>query len=115
MPGGCEMAAWMTRNSRPARLKAAGVWGCLMILTAVCATPYRAQADGGVIYVDATHGYSSTDLASDLRQSLAGAFNYTLAEAETDQAVLERVAADPRNIGFVQRDHYAQYLRDHGD
>jgi hypothetical protein len=109
------MAAWMTRDDKPARPKAAVLCGCLLGLAAVCATPHRAQADGGVIYVDAAHGYSSADLASDLRQSLAEKFNYTLAEAETDQAVLERVAADPRNIGFVQRDHYVQYLRDHGD
>jgi len=109
------MAAWMARDGRPARPKSAGLCGCLIVLATIYATSYRAHAEGGVIYVNVPHGYSSIDLGSDLRQSLAEKFSYTLAEADSDQAVLERVAADPRNIGFVQRDHYVQYLRDHGD
>jgi hypothetical protein len=105
----------MARDGRPARPKSAGLCGCLIVLATIYATPYRAHAEGGVIYVNMPHGYSSIDLGSDLRQSLAEKFSYTLAETDSDQAVLERVAADPRNIGFVQRDHYVQYLRDHGD
>jgi hypothetical protein len=78
-------------------------------------TPAPAAADSGVIYANATQGYSSADLGSALLQSLAEKFKFTLAGADTDREVMERIAADPRSIGFVQRDLYVQYLRDHAD
>lgn len=68
-----------------------------------------------MIYIDAPQGYSSADLGSRLLQSLAANSKYTLAGADTDRQVMQRIAADPRSIGLVQRDFYVQYLRDHAD
>jgi len=78
-------------------------------------SPAPAAADSGVIYTNAPQGYSSADLGSALLQSLAEKFKFTLAGLDTDREVMERIAADPRSIGFVQRDLYVQYLRDHAD
>jgi hypothetical protein len=78
-------------------------------------TPAPAGAVSGVIYTNAPQGYSSAELGSTLRQSLAEKFNFTLAGIDTDREVMQRIAADPGSIGFVQRDHYLQYLRDHAD
>jgi hypothetical protein len=79
-------------------------------------SPSRAQADGGVIYIDAPQGYSSANIGAALLQSLGdNFFEFTLAGGDTEREVMQRVAADPRNIGLVQRDLYVQYLRDHAD
>ncbi len=91
------------------------VCGCLAVIGTSFVSPSRAKADGGVIYVDAPQGYSSADLGSALLQSLADKFALTLTGIDTDREVMQRIAADPRSIGLVQRDFYVQYLRDHAD
>ena len=92
--------------------------GCIAVLAAVSATPDSARAQdaviqAGVIYVNAPQRSSGPELVTNLRRSLASLSNYTISDADKDQDILQRVATDPRNIGFVQRDHYVQYLRDH--
>ena len=93
------------------------VCGCLAVIGGIFgwSMPAPAAADSGVIYTNAPQGYSSADLGSALLQSLAEKFRFTLAGLDTDREVMRRVAADPRSIGFVQRDLYVQYLRDHAD
>ncbi len=68
-----------------------------------------------MIYVDAPQGYSSADLGSALLQSLAEKFKFTLAGIDSEREVMQRIAADPRSIGLVQRDRYVRYVRDHAD
>jgi len=93
------------------------VCGCLAVIGGVfgLSAPAPAAGDSGVIYTNAPQGYSSADLGSALLQSLAAKFKYTLAGVDTDREVMQRIAAEPRSIGFVQRDLYVQYLRDHAD
>ena len=91
------------------------VCGGLAAIGASFVSPSPAQADGGVIYVNAAQGYSSADLASGLLHSLVEQFKFTLADLNGGQEVMQRIAADPRSIGLVQRDLYVQYLRDHAD
>jgi hypothetical protein len=93
------------------------VCGCLAVIGGIfgASSPAPAAADSGVIYTNAPQGYSSADLGSALLQSLAEKFKFTLAGLDSDREVMERIAADPRSIGFVQRDLYVQYLRDHAD
>ena len=91
----------------------AAAWGCLTISITPLVSP--ALADGGVIYVNAPQGYSSTDLGSTLAQSLAKNFRFTLAGTDTDREIMQRIAVHPHSIGLVQRDLYVQYLRDHAD
>jgi hypothetical protein len=78
-------------------------------------SPAPASADDGVIYVNAAQGYSSADLGSTLLHSLADQFKLTLSRLDGDREIMQRIAADPRSIGLVQRDLYVQYLRDHAD
>jgi len=85
------------------------------VIGASFASPSPAKADGGVIYVNAAQGYSSADLGSTLLQSLGKQFKFTLTDVDTDREVMQQIAADPGSIGFVQRDLYVQYLRDHAD
>jgi hypothetical protein len=91
------------------------VCGCLAVIGMSLGSPSRAKADGGVIYVDAPQGYSSADLGSALLQSLAEQFKFTLAGIDSEREVMQRIAADPRSIGLVQRDRYVRYVRDHAD
>jgi hypothetical protein len=123
------MAVWTLRGGEPGRagprLKSAAMAGCIAVLAMIWATSSTAHAQdavipnegipNGVIYVNAPQRSSGPALVATLRQSLAGLSNYTVSDADKDQDILQRVAADPRNIGFVQRDHYVQYLRDHSD
>jgi hypothetical protein len=88
--------------------------GCVAVLAAIVAKPSDARAQDGVIYVNAPQRSSGPELVTNLRRSLASLSNYTISDADKDHEILQRVAADPRSIGFVQRDHYIQYLRDHG-
>jgi len=98
--------------AEPSSLLVAGL-GCLAVIGMLFAGPARARAEPGVIYTDAPQGYSSADLGSVLLQSLSKEFKFTLAGVDSDREVMRRIAADPRNIGLVQRDLYVQYLRDH--
>jgi hypothetical protein len=113
------MAASAGTSGRPARLALNAllvvVYGCLGVIGTSFVSPSPAKADDGVIYVAAPQGYSSADLGSALLQSLADQFKFTLAGIDTDRDVMQRIAADPRSIGLVQRDLYVQYLRDHAD
>jgi hypothetical protein len=94
----------------------AAVFGCLAMIGGIFGWSALAPAaDSGVIYTNAPQGYSSADLGSAVLQSLAEKFKFTLAGLDTDREVMQRIAADPRSIGFVQRDLYVQYLRDHAD
>lgn len=91
--------------------------GCLAAIGLLIVGPAWAQSDArtgsGVIYANAPQGYSSADLGSTLLQSLARDFKFTLAGVDSDREAMQRIAADPHNIGLVQRDLYVQYLRDH--
>jgi hypothetical protein len=114
------MAASAGTWGGPARLgpsrSLVAICGCLALIGAPFVSPSRAQADGGVIYIDAPQGYSSANIGAALLQSLGdNFFEFTLAGGDTEREVMQRVAADPRNIGLVQRDLYVQYLRDHAD
>src|SRR5437588_7430714 len=106
------MAASIAGKGEPARAtptrKLVAVWGWFSLFAATIAPLCSARAESGLIYVAAPQGYSTADLAANLLQSLAGTFEFALAEAESDQAVMQQVAADPRHIGFVQRDYYVQ-------
>ena len=113
------MAVWTLGGGEPGRggpqLKSLATAGCLAVLATLSAAPRNACAQDGVIYVNAPQRSAGPELVTTLRQSLASLSNYTISDADKDQDILQRVAADPRNIGFVQRDHYVQYLRDHSD
>jgi len=85
----------------------------IAVWAAISSTPNNAYAQDGVIYVNAPQRSSGPELVTNLRRSLASLSSYTISEADHDREILQRVAADPRSIGFVQRDHYVQYLRDH--
>src|SRR5260221_7313894 len=93
-------------------LVAVSAW--LAVIAALLAAPSTAwaQAASGVIYTNAPQGYSSADLGSSLLHSLGENFKFTLAGVDGDRDVMQRVAADPRSVGLVQRDRYVQYLRD---
>src|SRR6266700_3495689 len=113
------MAAWRARGGEPARAqpkrRSAAKFAGLAVLLIALSAPSGAYSEGAVIYVNAPQGQLRAALGSDLRQSLASKLNYTLAEVDTDQAVMQRIAADPGSVGLVQRDQYVQYLRDHSD
>jgi hypothetical protein len=113
------MAVWRPRGGEPGRsgpqLKSFAMAGCAAFLVAISAMPNNARAQDGVIYVNAPQRSSGPELVANLRRSLAGLSSYTISDADRDHEILQRVAADPRSIGFVQRDHYVQYLRDHAD
>lgn len=113
------MAAWAARAGgrrgaaaglpRVALFAAFAVWGTI-------GGPTTGTAAGeGVIYASAWQVDSFGELGTRFRQSLAGKFDFALATADADRDVMERIAADPRNVGFVQRDVYVQYLRDHAE
>src|ERR1051326_2442862 len=116
MAGGL-MAASAEPGDGPARA------GLRRLLVAVCASlavigasygaSVSAQADDGVIYVDAAQGYSSADLGATLLHSLADRFKFTLARPDSDRETIERIATNPHSIGLVQRDFFVQYMRDH--
>jgi hypothetical protein len=112
------MAASAATRGVPARIRLKtlffAICGCLAVIGAPV-SPSAAQADGGVIYVDAAQGYSSADLGAALLQSLAGQFKFSLARITADREIMQRIAADPHSVGLVQRDLYVQYLRDHAD
>jgi len=91
------------------------VCGGIAAIGASFVSPAPAKADDGVIYVNAAQGYSSAALGSALLRSLGEQFKFTLAGIDTDREVMQRVAADPRSIGLVQRDLYVQYLHEHAD
>ncbi len=109
------MAASAATRGGPARARLGtlfcAVCGCLAAL----GSPLPAKADGGAIYVDAAQGYSSADLGSTLLHSLGDQFSLRVARIASDREAMQRIAADPRSIGLVQRDLYVQYLRDHAD
>jgi hypothetical protein len=89
---------------------------CLALIGAAFVLPARAQADAGVIYIDAPQGYSSANIGAALLQSLGeNFFEFTLSGGDGEREVMQRIAADPHSIGLVQRDLYVQYLRDHAD
>src|SRR5579863_8870896 len=98
----CKRAGWILRV----------VCGSLAVIAALFGVSAQASADGGVIYVNAAQGYSSADLGARILHSLGEQFRYSLARLDTDQEVMQRIAADPRSIGLVQQDRYVQYLRD---
>jgi hypothetical protein len=93
----------------------AAIGGSLAIIAASLVSSSPAKAESRAIYINASQGYSSADLGAALQQSLAGQFEFTLAGIDTDREIMQRVAADPRSIGFVQRDLFVQYVRDHAD
>jgi len=115
------MAASARTPGGPTRVAPSPLWvavgGCLAVIGGILgwSTTVPAAGDSGVIYTNAPQGYSSADLGTALLQSLAEKFKFTLAGLDTDREVMQRIAADPRSIGFVQRDLYVQYLRDHAD
>jgi hypothetical protein len=113
MAASAETRGGPTRVGLTALLVA--VCGCLAVIGTSFVSPSPAKADGGAIYVNAPQGYSSADLGSVLLHSLAEKFTFTLAGIDTDREIMQRIAADPRSIGLVQRDLYVQYLRDHAD
>jgi hypothetical protein len=86
--------------------------GCVAVIGALFVMPALAKAGSGVIYTNAPQGYSSADLGSALLHLLGENFKITTTGADSDREVMQRVAADPRSIGLVQRDLYVQYLRD---
>jgi hypothetical protein len=111
------MAASVRMRGGPTRVEphsllVAGL-GCLAVIGMLFVGPVRARAASGVIYTNAPQGYSSADLGSVLLQSLSKEFKFTLAGVDSEREVMRRIAADPRNIGLVQRDLYVRYLRDH--
>src|SRR5579863_6444914 len=110
------MAASAGTHGGPARMRAGWLWvtcGSLAVIGVLFGSSASASADGGVIYVNAAQGYSSAGLGATLLHSLGQQFKYSLARLDTDQEVMQRIAADPRSIGLVQQDRYVQYLRDH--
>jgi hypothetical protein len=96
----------------PSSLLFAGL-GCLAVIGALFFTLAPAKAGSGVIYTNAPQGYASADLGSALLHLLGENFKITTAGVDSDRDIMQRVAADPRSIGLVQRDLYVQYLRDH--
>src|SRR6266851_2682518 len=108
------MAASAATRGGPVRVRLkslfSAICGCLALIGASAA-----KADDGVIYVNAAQGYSGADLGSALLRSLGRQSGFTLARLDSDREIMQRIAADPRNIGLVQRDLYVQYLREHAD
>ncbi|MBI1774059.1 MAG: hypothetical protein HYR63_01805 [Proteobacteria bacterium] len=70
-----------------------------------------AVAADGVIYTSAWQAGSFNGLASDLRGQLSQQFSYDLGRADSDIDVLRLVRADPRSVGFVQRDLFVARLQ----
>jgi hypothetical protein len=109
------MAVSAATRGGPARARLSALFCAVCLCLAALGSPLPAKADGGVIYVDAAQGYSSADLGSTLLRSLGDQFNLSVARVASDPEAMQRIAADPRSIGLVQRDRYVQYLRDHAD
>jgi hypothetical protein len=108
------MAASAAPRGRPIRARLGtllfAVCGLLVLIGAL-----PVSADDGVIYVNAAQGYSSAEIGSALLHSLDRQANFTLVHLDSDREVMERIAADPRSIGLVQRDLYVQYMHEHAD
>jgi hypothetical protein len=58
----------------------------------------------GIIYASAWQTSSFNALGTDLRLQLSSRFDYDLGQVEGDADVLRLVRANPRHVGFVQRD-----------
>jgi hypothetical protein len=65
----------------------------------------------GLIYVSAWQDASFASFGGDLRAQLAAQFSYDLGRVDNDIDVMRNVRADPRNIGFVQRDLFVARLQ----
>jgi hypothetical protein len=85
--------------------------GTAVIATALAAASIATAHAQGFIYVSAWQADSFTALGGDLRGRLAAQFTYDLGRVDSDADVLRKVRADPRSIGFVQRDLFATRLK----
>lgn len=72
-----------------------------------------AVAAGGAIYVSAGQAGALAGLSANFRHQLAAAFYFPLAAADSERAVMQRVAARPGDIGLAERDFYLRYRREH--
>lgn len=95
--------------------------GLILLPIVLCAglvvgvLPPPAKAEAGAIYANAPQGYATADLGALLQQALGGKGDFTVKELDDSAEAMRRIAADPQNVGLVQRDFYVQYLRDHAD
>src|SRR5579863_10246930 len=72
-----------------------------------------AFAAGGAIYVSAGQAGALAALTANFRRRLAAAFYFPLAVADSERAVMQRVAGRPGDIGLADRDFYLRYRREH--
>ncbi|HEV2303482.1 MAG TPA: hypothetical protein VGR91_18100 [Stellaceae bacterium] len=99
-----------TGAARPAR---ALLRLCLVAASAILsARAPGAAAAGGAVYVSAGQAGALAALSAIFRQDLAGTFYFSLATAESERAVMQRVAARPGDIGLAERDLYLRYRRE---
>ena len=86
---------------------------CLLAAAAVLVSlAPRPAAAGGAIYVSAGQAGSLAPLSANFRQELARTFYFPFATADSERAVMQRIAARPGDIGLAERDAYLQYRRD---
>lgn len=70
-----------------------------------------AVAAEGLIYASAWQADGFSAFGTDLRRQLSSRFDYDLGRVDGDVDVLRLVRADPRHVGFVQRDTFVDRLR----
>jgi hypothetical protein len=74
-------------------------------------TAPAAAGEGGIIYASAWQTAGFSTLGTDLQSRLSSRFDYGLNQVEADADVLRLVRADPRHVGFVQRDVFVDRVQ----
>ena len=96
----------------PARRLRALLACSLLAAALLSARSASAEPAGGAILVGAGQAGALATLLAEFRRELAGTFYFPLATADSERAVMQRVAARPGDIGLVQRDLFLRFRRE---